>query len=231
MQTVADIQRAVERLSSGDREVVMFWLQDLIQHAEDDEHRVEESRPVYEADPSSLLTLEEYDQLEERSPVRHEFINGVMYAMTGASVAHNTVAGNLFAAFHTHLRGSPCRVFTADQKLHMKNDSDEIIYYPDVVVACQRERWTENKIRDPKLVVEVLSPSTREIDRREKSLNYRRTVSIEEYVIAAQDARELMIYRRKDSWRGELIAGPDAVVEFRSVGLSLPLEQIYEDVF
>ncbi|MGB6451879.1 MAG: Uma2 family endonuclease [Steroidobacteraceae bacterium] len=230
MHTVADIQRAVERLSSGDREVVMFWLQDLIQHAEDEENRVEESRPAYEAAPSSLLTLEEYDLLEEKSPVRHEYINGVMYAMTGASVAHNTVAGNLFAAFHTHLRGSPCRAFTADQQLHMKNDSDEIVYYPDVMVACQRERWTENKIRDPKLVVEVLSPSTREIDRREKSLNYRRTASIEEYVIAAQDARELTICRRKDCWRGELIAGPDAVAEFRSIGLSLPLEQIYEDV-
>ncbi len=231
MYAVADIQRAIERLSSGDREVVRFWLQDLIQHAEDDEHRVEESRPAYEAAPSSLLTLEEYDQLEERSQVRHEFINGVMYAMTGASVAHNSVAGNLFAPFHAHLRGSPCRAFTADMQLYMKSDTDEIVYYPDVMVACQRERWMKNKIRDPKLVVEILSPSTREIDRREKSLNYRRAASIEEYVIAAQDARELMIYRRKEHWRAELIAGPDAVAEFRSIGLSLPLERIYEDVF
>ncbi len=234
MQTIEEIQRAVGRLSAGDRETVMFWLQDLLQHGEDEEDeedRIGEPRSAYRLAPSTYLTLEEYDQLEEKSPVRHEYINGVPYAMSGASVAHNSAAGNLFAAFHAHLRGGPCRAFMADQQLHMRSDADEIIYYPDVMVACQRDHWTKNKVRNPKLIVEVLSPSTREIDRREKSLNYRRTASVEEYVIVAQDAHELAIHRRKEHWRREVVAGPDAVAEFRSIGLSLPLAQIYEGVF
>lgn len=235
MHTIEEIQRAVWRLSPGNREAVMFWLQDLLQHGQDEkdrteEHRIEEPRSAYQVGPSPHLTLEEYDQLEERSPVRHEYINGVLYAMSGASVAHNGVAGNLFAAFHAHLRGGPCRAFMADQQLHMKSDADEIIYYPDVMIACQRDDRTKNKIRNPKLIVEVLSPSTREIDRREKSLNYRRTASIEEYVIAAQDAHELVIHRRTEHWQREVVAGPDGLAEFRSIGLSLPLAQIYEEV-
>ncbi|MGH8229112.1 MAG: Uma2 family endonuclease [Steroidobacteraceae bacterium] len=231
MHTIEEIQRAVGRLSAADRETVMFWLQDLLQHGEDEEDRIEEPQSAYRLDSTPHLTLEEYDQLEENSPVRHEYINGVLYAMSGASIAHNCLAGNLFAAFHAHLRGSPCKAFTADQQLHMKSGADEIIYYPDVMIACQRDQWTRNKVRNPKLVVEVLSPSTREIDRREKSLNYRRTPSIEEYVIAAQDAPELAIHRRKERWQREVVAGSDAIIEFCSIGLALPLARIYEDVF
>lgn len=231
MHTIKEIQRVLARLSPGDRESLMFWLQDLLQHGEDAANRVEEPQSAYRLDSTRHLTLEEYDQLEEQSPVRHEYINGVLYAMSGASIAHNCLAGNLFAAFHAHLRGSPCKAFTADQQLHMKSGADEIIYYPDVMVACQRDQWTKNKVRNPKLIVEVLSPSTREIDRREKSLNYRRTSSIEEYVIAAQDAPELAIHRRREHWRREVVTGPDAIIEFRSIGLALPLARIYEDVF
>lgn len=235
MYTIEAIQQAVERLSPGDLVAFRLWLQDFMHRVEDEQNReaeasrVEEPRAAYPLARSGLLTLEEYDALEEQSPVRHEFINGVTYAMTGASAPHNRVAGNLFAAFHAHLRGGPCWAFMSDMQLYIKNDTDEIAYYPDVMVACDRERWMDNKVRDPKLVIEVLSPSTREIDRREKSLNYRRLASIEEYVTAAQDEHKLTIHRRSDRWRPDLVAGPDAVAEFRSIGLSLALAQIYED--
>lgn len=230
MDTIEEIQRALERLPRDDRAVVSFWLQRLIRNLDEQEYRVEEPRAAHQTARQPYLTFEEYLEFEERSPIRHEYVNGVVHAMSGASLAHNGIAGNLFASFHAHLRGGPCKALVADMKLYLKNADDEIAYYPDVMVACERDRWTDRYVRDPKLVIEVQSPSTRNIDLREKLINYRRIASVEEYIIAAQDARELTIHRRASNWIPELVTGKDAVAEFRSIDLSLPLAQVYEDV-
>jgi Uma2 family endonuclease len=236
MNTLEEIKHALERLCSGEREVIATWLQELadLEHREytveapRTAHAVEESRPDYGASLPEYLTVDEYLKFEEKDPERHEYINGVLHAMAGASVAHNRIVEKLVLAFGNHLRGGPCDVFFVDLKLHLKIDEDEIFYYPDVVVACERAGWGPNYIHNPKLVVEVLSPSTQHIDRREKVQNYRRTVSIEEYVLVSQYEPKVTIHRRGENWRVHLFTGAEAIAEFRSIGLSLPLAQIYE---
>jgi Uma2 family endonuclease len=104
------------------------------------------------------VTVDEYLEFEESSPVRHEYVNGEIYEMSGASVAHARIAREMVIAIRNHLRGGPCEPFSANLKLLIRSDTDEIIYYPDVMVACQREDWGKDFVRNPKLVAEILSP-------------------------------------------------------------------------
>jgi Uma2 family endonuclease len=116
-------------------------------------------------------------------------------------------------------------------ELNLKIDTDQLVYYPDVMVSCDRTGWGEAWIQNPRLVIEVLSACTRDIDRREKAMAYRRASTVEEYVIAAQCSRQLTIYRRAQNWVPEVVSGVEGVAEFRSLGVSVPLAEIYRKVF
>lgn len=172
----------------------------------------------------------DYLALEEKSAVRHEFIAGEIHAMAGESVAHNTIAGNIFAAFRAKLRGGPCRVLFGSVKLRLSIAHDEAYYYPDVVVSCHPTGLTPQFVLLPTLIVEVLSPSTEGTDRREKKLNYLQLPALEEYVLVAQEKREVTIFRRATGWEGEIYTAPEAVVPFRSVAQAMTVAEIYEDV-
>jgi Uma2 family endonuclease len=113
-------------------------------------------------------------------------------------------------------------------KLRIRSETDEIVYYPDLVVACNREEWGTNYVCNPKLVVEILSPSTEHIDRREKAMTYRRVDSIEEYVLLEQDEHRIVVHRRAENWKPHMYTGPQAAAEFRCLGLCVPLTQIYD---
>lgn len=173
------------------------------------------------------LCVEDYLKYEADGRVRHEYIAGEIFAMTGASVEHNRIAGRIFNAFANHLRGGPCEAYMSDVKVRLKNNMEDIFYYPDVMVACGREGAEKYYIRNPKLIVEVLSPTTEAIDRREKSLHYRQIPSLEEYVLVAQDNCEVTIQRRSEEWQPTILTSPTMTAEFRSIGFSLPLAQIY----
>jgi Uma2 family endonuclease len=226
VKTLEDIRHALEALSTDERHVIARWLQELIS-ARDRSYRVEEPQPAY-AHAQPFMTVDEYMKFEEQSSFRHEYVNGVVHAMSGPSLAHVRITGKLFVALETHLRGSPCEPFATDAKLRIRSEADEIIYYPDVVVACNRDEWGTNYVCNPKLVVEILSPSTEHIDRREKAMTYRRVVSIEEYVLLEQDEHKVIVHRRAENWKPHMYTGPQAVAEFRSIGISVPLAQIYE---
>jgi Uma2 family endonuclease len=99
-----------------------------------------------------------------------------------------------------------------------------------VMVACGREGVTKYYLQQPKLIIEVLSPSTEQIDRREKALNYHQIATLEEYVLVAQDRPHVEFLRRADDWRLTAVSSLDATAAFPSIGLSLPLTQIYEDL-
>jgi len=176
------------------------------------------------------LSVEDYLRHEAEGSLRHEFIGGRIHAMAGASEAHNLVSGNLFAAFHTHLRGGPGKAYMADFKVRLEINRADIFYYPDVMVACQRVGVEQFYLRYPTLLVEVLSPSTENTDRREKLLNYPQISTVEEYVLIAQDSREVTLHRRAEGWAPRSVTAPEAPVEFRSLKLSLPLARIYEGV-
>jgi Uma2 family endonuclease len=223
MSQFEEIRRLLARLSESEREAMITW---LLRQGTD---RVEEARPAYRTPLPELMTREEFLNLEDRDSTRYEFVNGIIRLMSGPSVAHCRIVQNIYAALHAHLRGRPCVPFCTGGDVKLSPGMDEIVYKPDVFVSCDQSAWDEKWIPNPKFVVEVLSPSTEQIDRKEKAFNYRRVPSMEEYVIASQMRAELIIYRRVARWLPEIVTGMSAIAEFRSLGVSVPLSVIYED--
>ncbi len=174
------------------------------------------------------LPVEDYLQGEEHSDVRHEYIGGDVYAMVGASDRHNLIAGNLFAALHPHLRGTPCQLFMSDMKVRLRVASDDAFYYPDLVLACDPDDRAVYYRTRPCLIVEVLSETTERIDRREKLLAYTSIDSLQEYVLLSQNRVEAELHRRADGWRGQVVTAGD--VRFQRLDVAVPLATIYEDV-
>ena len=178
------------------------------------------------------LSEEDYLTLEARSPVRHEYVAGDVYAMTGASLRHNVIALNIAALLRAHLRGSPCRAFVADAKLRIVKAG--AYYYPDVMVTCDPRHLTVGSddlvVEAPKLIVEVLSTSTEGIDRREKLIAYRGIPSLQEYVLVAQDEAKIEIHRRHGDIGWEIVTlTPGDPVELKSLEFASDFPAIYEE--
>jgi Uma2 family endonuclease len=229
MSNLSDIKHEIRRLSAEDRDALSNWLEDTSGDWPSG-YRVEEARPQYADSAPRLLTEEEYLEFEDKAGRRHEYINGAVYAMSGASLAHNQISFQLAMATSNRLRGGPCKVFLLDLKLKLELSSDLIFYYPDVMVACRREEWGTHFVRKPTVLAEVLSPSTQHIDRREKSLNYFRETSVEEYLVLSQEERRAVIYRRGERRELDSVAGAGAMLELRSLEISVPLDEVYEGV-
>jgi Uma2 family endonuclease len=222
--TLADIEKAVLGLPPAECARLADWLSSLMLTP----RRVAEPAVAYTGAMSFPLTLEEYLELEEHSRIRHEYIAGEIFAMTGVTKRHNRIAGRIYHVFAGHLRGGPCDVYISDVKVKLQVNRDTHVYYPDVMVVCDREPQEDRYVADPKLVVEVLSPSTAGVDRHEKRIAYRGIPALEEYVIVAQDAVEVTVYRREDDWAATVLDAPEASLELRSIRLALCLAQIYE---
>lgn len=185
------------------------------------------NEPAFRASP---VAVDDYLEGEKSSEIRHEYVDGAVFAMSGASEEHNLIAGNLFFALKAALRGSPCRVFMSDMKTRIQTSRSDRFYYPDLQVTCSdtdRERYFKQQ---PRLVVEVLSNSTERQDRAEKFHAYRKLDSLEEYMLVAQDARRVELYRRSTGWDLELTEG-DGEVYLKTLDAPLHLDAIYEDVF
>ena len=177
----------------------------------------------------SRLGEQEYLNGELTSEMRHEYVDGEVYAMAGAGEAHNLIAGNVFAKLRDFARGGPCRVFISDMKLHVQ--TWKAYYYPDILVTCDPADSHSHFKERPSLVIEVLSSGTEKTDRREKMLAYRTLASLKEYVIVASDKRHIEIYRRdeQDEWQ-LAVSNTNEPVLLESVGTRLTLDEIYEDV-
>jgi len=175
------------------------------------------------------LTADDYLSGELTSDIRHEYVDGEVYVMAGAGEAHNLIALNVASFLRSHARGGPCRVFISDMKLHVA--TWKAFYYPDVMVVCDPDDAQTYYKQSPSLVVEVLSPSTESIDRREKMLAYRTLPSLREYLLIAQDKRQLELYRRADDGDWLLaVRAETGAVQLDSVNASLALDEVYEDV-
>lgn len=179
---------------------------------------------------ATFIPVEDYLSGEQLSEVRHEYIGGEVHAMASASEDHNTIAGNIFASLHGHLRGKRCRPFMADVKVRLEVLGDDIFYYPDVLVACDPRDTHPLFKRFPTVIVEVLSDSTERIDRREKFWSYARIETLEEYVLVAQDKREVTVFRRANGWKAEVLRGKASVLRLTSLEFTQPLRDIYEGV-
>lgn len=142
-----------------------------------------------------LVSVEEYLDIDAHSEVRHEYVGGMLYAMTGGSHRHNRIAFNIARKLDEAASEGACDVYIADMRFQIEN----VYYYPDVMVACERPE-TENSIwrTIPCLVVEVLSPTSVSIDQREKLLAYRSVPTVDTYLIVHQDIQRVERHFRND---------------------------------
>lgn len=181
--------------------------------------------------PERLISIPEYLEGEPQSDIRHEYVAGRVYAMAGAGEKHNRIAGNLFFHLRAAARGKPCGVFISDMKVRV--EQSDAFYYPDVLVACDPEDTESLYKRSPCLIVEVLSPSTEAIDRREKFFAYRSLPSLRHYLLVSGDSRRVEWHSRNESggWLFAMLEST-GIIEISCAGLqaTFSLDDIYEDV-
>lgn len=229
MSALHEVKEAVRTLSPGERTELLDWMA-LDLHVG---RFVTEPPAGYGAavPERRRFTFEEYLEIERSSPLRHEYVAGEIFAMGDPRQAHEIITMNLATALHAHLSGRPCRAYAARRRLHFRCRGDDIAYYPDVWVGCGENRSAKGELDDePRLVIEVLSPSTEKVDRREKAMTYREIASLEEIVLVAQRRASILVYRRAERWAPITLDSTADLLEFRSIGLALPVSRIYSKV-
>ncbi len=176
------------------------------------------------------ISPEDYLEGEEVSPIKHEYRRGHVYAMVGARKPHGVVAGNLLTLLNNHLQDSPCIVLASNTKVRL--EETDCYYYPDVVVTCDERDLgaTDEFVRFPKLVIEVLSKSTATFDQGDKFADYQTSPVLEEYVLVSQTEPKVECFRKTEAgWIGQTY-GATETVHFTSVGLSVAIAAIYRKV-
>jgi Uma2 family endonuclease len=185
------------------------------------------------AEPHHRLSAEEYLAMERQSEVKHEYLNGEVFAMTGASLKHNRLVRNLAGILYNQLRGRPCEVLVADQRLQVM--ATGLYTYPDVVVVCGEPQLADahlDTLMNPTLIVEVLSPSTEAIDRGRKFAHYRTIESLAEVVLVSQERVQVERFSRQPEggWLLFEASRLEDLVPLPSIACELPLGDIYEGV-
>jgi Uma2 family endonuclease len=176
------------------------------------------------------ISPEDYLDGEAVSPIKHEYRRGQVYAMVGAKKPHTIIAGNLVTLLNNHLQNSPCIVLSADSKVRL--EEADCYYYPDVVVTCDARdlSMTDEFVRFPTLVIEVLSKSTAAFDRGDKFVDYQTSPLLQEYVLVSQTEPKIECFCKTDEgWVGQ-IYGPSETVRFASVNLTCAIASIYRKV-
>lgn len=178
-----------------------------------------------------LIPIQEYLDGEQRSDIRHEYLAGRVYAMAGAGEKHNRIAGNLFFHLRAAARGKECGVFISDMKVRVERN--DTFYYSDVMVTCDPQDTESLYKQSPCLIVEVLSPTTETIDRREKLIAYRTLPSLRYYLLVSQDKRQIEYFMRAadNLWHTAIIENT-GTLEILCDGFkaNFSLDDIYEDV-
>ena len=184
------------------------------------------------AEPArQTFSFEAYLELEEISPVKHEFLAGQVWAMAGGTPDHAAISVNVSTLLSTSLRGRPCRVYSSDLRVRVL--ATGLGTYPDVTVVCGRPEFDgedrkQQTVTNPRLIVEVLSPSTANYDRGEKLSHYQQIASLDELLLVAHDEQRVDVWRRTaEGWTLQSIT--TASVELHSLGVELPLSEIYRN--
>jgi len=186
-------------------------------------------------DPHGLaMSTEDFERLVNAEDIpRYELIDGVAYNMTGSTEEHGYIVGGIFSSIYTHLgRKGKCRAYQ-DQYVKIPNKPSSV---PDVVVTCNDADWDKDKklrpfrIQHPRIIVEVLSPSTEKFDRKEKFSRYKCCPSLEVYILVSQDEMHVEVYRKSMGWKRESF-GEGQIITLDQIGLDLSVDEIYEGVF
>jgi Uma2 family endonuclease len=183
---------------------------------------------------NTTCTASDYLDWERQQPLRHEYINGDIYAMTGASRQHNLICGNLLATLHQQLRGKPCEVYASD--LRVKVNETGMYTYPDVVVACADLIFEDQQVDtliNPLVLIEVLSPSTEHYDRGAKFLHYRQLSSLRDYLLVSQHDIRIEHYTRQAAqcWLLTEYQRGDEVIALAAIGCVIMVRDVYERIY
>lgn len=174
------------------------------------------------------ISVEEYLSGEQSSELRHEYIDGQVYAMTGAGRAHGLIVNALAFALTPTARRKGCQLFTSDMKLRLEIGGTTVFYYPDLLLSCSPADREPLFTHSPCLIAEVLSESTARIDRREKLLAYQGLPSLQIYLLVEQDARRIEVYRRANAWAVEYVE--QGSIRIDCLDTELPLADVYADL-
>lgn len=169
-----------------------------------------------------MISEEEYLSEELLSDVRHEYIDGEVYAIVGAHKYHNLIKGEMFRIFANHLLGKPCQPYASDMKVKIEKK----FFYPDVMVDCSQED-TEYYVEKPSIIVEVLSKSTRQRDKTKKRLAYFQISTLQEYILIEQDFVEIEFWSRdhENRWQQSVYYLGDDLT-FEAIGLTVAVEEV-----
>ena len=176
------------------------------------------------------FTPEEYFEWEEQQEVKHEYLNGEVYAMSGGTIDHGRTGGNFYSLVDNHLQDGECMVLNSDVRVNIQESNDYV--YPDISITCDdRDREATQFIKHPCLIVEVLSPSTERYDRGNKFELYRRSDSLREYILVSADKIAIDLHRQADNgeWKSSYYRSGDTV-ELGSINLTFPIEKIYRGI-
>jgi len=180
----------------------------------------------------TYLTPEEYLTWERKQPFKNEYHNGQIVAMSGASLAHNSITVDITVQLSNQLMEGGCQVFAGDMRV--RTAPTVSYYYPDVIVVCGEPRFedaTFDTLLNPILVVEVLSPSTAAFDRGEKFEHYKQIASLKEYILVSQSNVRVEHYRRQGSqWIHNTFEHLEDMLPLASIKCTLPLRAIYRRV-
>jgi Uma2 family endonuclease len=178
-----------------------------------------------------LLSVEDYLAGELISPIKHEYLAGIVYAMAGASKRHNRIAGNIFAKLDLRLEDKPCQPCNTDTKVRIRSRKRTRFYYTDAMVVCDSNADDESYQDNPVVIFEVLSRRTRRIDEGEKKDAYLTIPSLKVYVLVEQEIARVVAHRRSLSgFLAEVFEGLDATLPLPELGIELPLAEIYRGV-
>jgi Uma2 family endonuclease len=173
----------------------------------------------------AMVSEEQYLAEERSREIKHELIDGQVYAMAGASMNHVRISGNIFAEFRSHLKGSKCQVAASDMQVKVGSN----YFYPDVVVDCDFDESQPYVTHQPVIIVEVLSKTTRRKDQTTKRLRYINLPSLIEYVLIDQGIVDIEVMRKSDDWRSSRYFLGDTIT-FESIDLDLSVAEIYDSV-
>jgi len=179
------------------------------------------------------MTEAEYLEFERTSEIKHEFFAGEVLSMTGASEAHNLICVNVIAELRNQLRGRSCKIYPSDMRV--KVEATGLYTYPDISVVCGDAQFADTELDtliNPLVIIEVLSPSTERYDRGRKFQQYRVLPSLREYVLVAQDHPRIEHYHLQETgtWQLSDAQGMEANLELPSIGCTLALAEVYEQV-
>ncbi len=176
---------------------------------------------------SHYITEQDYLDSEKLREIRHEYIDGEIYAISGGKLNHHRLISRLVQQIGNHLDGTPCEVFSSDIKV--RADSGNKYFYPDVLVSCDNKDGDSVFTESPRLIIEVLSKSTRKYDKTFKRICYQAIPSLEEYVLIEQDRVEIEVCRKSQNWQSNYYFIDDEIT-FESIDLTLPVLDIYKRV-